>query len=35
MDEFKKQGVTLPGPTLAASKAAGLFVGAAKREDLE
>lgn len=31
MDEFKKQGITLPGPTLAASKAAGLFVGAANR----
>jgi len=35
VDEFKKQGINLPGPTLAASKAAGLLVGTARKEDLE
>lgn len=35
MEKFKAAGITLPGPTLAASKAAGLFVGSAKREELE
>lgn len=35
MDEFKAQGINLPGPTLAASKAAGLLMGAARKEDLE
>jgi hypothetical protein len=35
MDEFKKQGIHLPGPTLAASERAGLLVGRAAREDLE
>lgn len=35
MDEFKKQGIHLPGPTLAASERAGLLVGRAAREELE
>jgi hypothetical protein len=35
VDEFKKQGISLPGPTLAASERAGLLVGRAPRESLE
>lgn len=35
IDEFKKQGIHLPGPTLAASEKAGLLVGRASRESLE
>jgi hypothetical protein len=35
VDEFKKQGIHLPGPTLAASEKAGLLVGRASRESLE
>lgn len=35
VDEFKKQGIQLPGPTLAASEKAGLLVGRASRESLE
>ena len=33
--EFKKQGIHLPGPTLAASEKAGLLVGRASKESLE
>jgi hypothetical protein len=33
--EFEKQGIHLPGPTLAASERAGLLVGRAPRESLE
>jgi hypothetical protein len=35
IDEFKKQGIHLPGPTLAASEKAGLLVGRASKESLE
>jgi hypothetical protein len=35
IDEFRKQGINLPGPTLAASERAGLLVGRAAREELE
>lgn len=35
IDEFKRQGIHLPGPTLAASEKAGLLVGRASRESLE
>lgn len=35
VDEFKKQGINLPGPTLAASERAGLLLGRAPRESLE
>lgn len=35
IDEFKKQGINLPGPTLEASARAGLLVGRASRESLE
>lgn len=35
IDEFKKQGINLPGPTLEASRKAGLLVGRASRESLE
>lgn len=35
IDEFKAQGIALPGPTLAASERAGLLVGRARKEDLE
>jgi hypothetical protein len=35
IDEFRKQGINLPGPTLAASERAGLLVGRASREELE
>jgi hypothetical protein len=35
IDEFKKQGIHLPGPTLEASARAGLLVGRASRESLE
>jgi hypothetical protein len=35
IDEFKKQGINLSGPTLAASERAGLLVGRAPRESLE
>lgn len=35
VDEFKKQGIHLPGPTLAASEKAGLLVGRVARETLE
>lgn len=35
VDEFKAQGIHLPGPTLAASERAGLLVGRAPRETLE
>lgn len=35
VDEFKAQGIHLPGPTLAASEKAGLLLGRARKEDLE
>jgi hypothetical protein len=35
IDEFKRQGINLPGPTLEASAKAGLLVGRASRESLE
>jgi hypothetical protein len=35
IEKFKNAGVHLPGPTLRASKEAGLLVGSAKREELE
>jgi hypothetical protein len=35
IDEFKKQGINLPGPTLAASERAGLLMGRASKASLE